>query len=277
MFDITLPLETRVKQLSMEDGLMSDVIGLFRQTIPELATNLVEKIKSISDSDEDKEISAIVAKATKLNKALQDGKVSFIIFEKTLVSVPEGFKGKLVKYAELLSRHDAVIATTLLADISAFRKTLLVALSGKHLEAPISNNDTRFVRGLIEKREELQEAIASFFVDDGRSKQRLGDVIDRFADLKVLSDAMLAHRKVGNRTKAVKKAASDITELLDSAINRANDEGAGNINPDVAKYISETTYEIAKQIEMYAVFQFRYDQFEAAVDSIIDQLNELFK
>lgn len=274
----TLPLDMRMTRLSLEASVLADVTQLFRSTLPDLMSNLQGKLSSlITPQDEQLDISALQNQLTELNKRLRDNKISFTIYEKTLVSVPEGFKGNLVKYFGLLTNYDAYFTTEILAELNKYRQILLTALSDDTMTAMPSRDSMGFVKAIVSKREQYEKDFAHYFDDNGMAKARLGSVIDRFADLTHISQSIIAHRRLKNNAVAVKKATDEINELLKTIIDRSESLGNAKINPDTAELIGQGAFNVAKLIEAYAVFQFRWVQSDAAYKSIVEQLNELFQ
>ena len=277
-FDHKLPLELQVRRLSIESSVLANVTQLFRSTLPDLVSNLQSKLSAlVTPADEDINVGQIQSQLAELNGRLKQNKVSFTIYEKTLISVPEGFKGNLVKYFTLLANYDSYFTTEILVQLNKYRQILLTALSTDDMTAAPSRDSMGFVKEIESKREQFEKDFRHYFDDNGMAKARLGVVIDRFADLTHISQSIIAHRRLKNNAAVIQKATQEINDLLTTVIERSEAVGNAKINPDTANLIGQGAYSIAKQVEAYAVFQFRWIQADAAYKSIVEQLNELFK
>lgn len=276
-FDHKLPLELRMQRLSIESSVLADVTQLFRSTLPDLVENLKVKLSTLVTDEEGLDLQSLQKDLAELNRRLKDNKVSFTIYEKTLVSVPEGFTGNLVKYFTLLANYDSYFTTEILVQLNKFRQILLTALSSDTLSAMPSRDSMAFVKEIESKREQHEKDFRHYFEDNGMAKARLGTVIDRFADLTHIQQSIIAHRRLKNNAAAIKKATEEVNDLLKSVIDRSEALGNAKVNPDTAQVIGQGAYSLAKQVEAYAVFQFRWVQADAAYKSIVEQLNELFK
>ena len=266
-----------MQRLSIESSVLADVTQLFRSTLPDLVENLKVKLSTLVTDEEGLDLQSLQKDLAELNRRLKDNKVSFTIYEKTLVSVPEGFTGNLVKYFTLLANYDSYFTTEILVQLNKFRQILLTALSSDTLSAMPSRDSMAFVKEIESKREQHEKDFRHYFEDNGMAKARLGTVIDRFADLTHIQQSIIAHRRLKNNAAAIKKATEEVNDLLKSVIDRSEALGNAKVNPDTAQVIGQGAYSLAKQVEAYAVFQFRWVQADAAYKSIVEQLNELFK
>ena len=94
--------ELLVKRLVVESNVVSNAIAVFRNLLPksaELIQSYIPGLNKLIDPSEQKPniTSKIHKDVVKAAEAY-----SFLVYESTLVAVPEGFNGKLIPYLQLL-------------------------------------------------------------------------------------------------------------------------------------------------------------------------------
>ena len=274
-YPTSISLESQVLRLAAEADAFVNVIDTFRNIIPKFKDAITAKLSSIADADEDENTKELLASYTKLDKKAQVA--SFATYSKTLVSVPENFKGKYIDYAKFLNKANRSIYNETVLALQEYKTILITFLSDPSLAITTKDN-SEFYGKLKKAREDTDEEYAKYFPrDTGLSKQQLGTVVSRFADFKELYREIETLVKYNEKSAlaTVKKLTAELTELLGLVIKRTEKDSCERIDPMSAKNISNGAYEIAQYVERVAVFRFRVMQFTASIENTIEQLNTI--
>jgi len=271
--------ELMVKRLAVESTVVSNVISVFRNLLPksaEMIQSYIPNLTKLVDPVEQKP--AITSKLHKdIIKAL-DG-YSFLVYESTLVAVPEGFNGKLIPYLQLLLSYDKKIIEDGRKVLADYNLQLSMFLSNADIRISLKSHADTYKR-IRKEREDRQKQIQQFF--DSKfstlSRRPLNKVIDRFADLDIiftLGEKLDQSRK-GQDYKVIASDVQKTTDLL-ALINQRMEQGdIANVSGQTAKNLAEGAYEVAKYVEAIALYGYYVETAVGSTNNIAEQLRKLF-
>jgi hypothetical protein len=206
-----------------------------------------------------------------LNQKLEH--VNFGTYNKTLVSIPEGFKGYFINYLVTLNKLQSDIYDNGSVMLKEYNSILSSFITNK--EDKISLRDhTTFFNKLSKDRENINKQLDIYFTTGSNSKSYLQNVIQRFADLDNIVGEVKNLRKKHN-SQNIDKLSDQVKEavsLLDVVIKQSNDSIV-KLSGSSAMNISTGAYEVAKFVELLSIFRFKTDQAVTSVTRLIEQLN----
>lgn len=271
-----ISLESQMQRLALEAGVLDNVIDTFRNVIPNLA-NKINNVKDTFTTDDDTtaELRIIKTNYGALKPKLQHA--SYVNYNKTLVSVPEGFKGDLLEYVISLTEMANEIFQEANKTLGEYNFALSSFITNK--ESKISLKDhTDLFHGIQRRRVALTGRISVYFPDNNvLSKAYLKDTLKRFADLEVLvkaADSLNNDRKKQN-LKELTQLVAKSTDLLDIIVKNTETEGTSQVSGNAAMNISQGAYELGKFVEFVAVYRFRVVQAISSVKALVEQLNNI--
>jgi hypothetical protein len=274
-----LSLESHVELLALEALNLNNVIEVFRDLVPRLGDKLKEVYKLVSEETDtvSESIKSAHSQLAIFKPKIQQA--SFINHAKTLVPVPEGFKGNLIAYIDTLNSMSSEIFNDANKILGEYNFALAAFISDK--ESKISLKDhTDIYRRVQHRREEMIKAITEFFPSSSNlSRAYLKDVIHRFADVEVLIDRIdtLDDARKKQNVKDVSASVKKSCDLLDIVIKNSYDQSLSNVSGAAAKNVAEGAYEIARYVEFVAVYRYRVEQAIVSVTKITEKLNEVVK
>lgn len=267
-------LESQMELLALESEALANVIETFRSIVPNLLNNLKEKIAGFSnDEDLPKHIAQLNSEYKDLNKKLPQ--ISYASVNQMLVSVPENFLGNFLDYAEFLNKNASELYSNANNVLTDYHSTLAVFLSNSSSQTSLQDYSNIY-RTVKKTREELIDKFKVYFPKDtGLSKQRLATVLHRFADLDKLIKEVINLEKVQNKQSLTtfKTSIDQCVELLDLVIKRTEEKSVDKVSGAAAKNIADGAYELAKFIELVALFRFKVKQFISSFENTVTELN----
>lgn len=273
--DVHPSLESQMARLALESGVINNVIETFRNTIPALTLDLVEKFKAFkADTETDTNTQVIRAEFGKLKVKLVHA--DFVRLNDTLVSVPEGFKGNLLEYVESLGGMAAEIFQQANKTLGEYNFALSAFITNKESKVSLKDYSDLFIR-VKTVREKMTEQIAAHFDPNSNlPKQKLGSVIDRIGDLEKLTQACekLHGQFKGQNLREVSESVRKSVDLLNIIVNSAKEDGFTEISGNAALNISTGAYEVAKYVEFIAIYRFRVEQLFSTVEKLLSDLQE---
>ena len=275
----SISLESQLERLALEADVISNVIATFKSILP----NLVSKINETVEYKETNEINmSQLAKEASVSFASLDKKLkyaNYLNFSKTLVSVPEGFKGNLLEFIILLNKSTPIVYTTGKELLSEYKTNLSTFITNKEDKISLKDN-TPFFNKLKATRTNILDEINKFFTtNNGLSKQYLKDTIDRFNDLEklVVEVKNLDKKHVAESMKDMHVHVKECTDLLNIIIDQIDKEGTSKVSGPAAVNISQGAYEVAKYVEFMAAYRYKTMQAIYTVDKLISQLDNIIK
>lgn len=189
--------------------------------------------------------------------------------------VPEGMRGNFLAYSQCLAEAFAYNATIekLLND---YYFSLSAMITNKNHKISLQDH-TRKYKESKAQREALNQKIYAFFVKGSNdfetaykfcfaNNNELGSVFNNCNELQ----DKLKQYNLANVKGMVKK----IVDVQDILIKDLKSSNIATISPEVAKNISEGSYECGYQVELLAVNYYRTQSFLNAVEENIDRLQE---
>lgn len=272
-------VEQQLDRIAFESNFTSNLIELFKTTLP----SVVQKIhEAVSSSFIAKEPDAAVnfgrqlkGDYKSLSKKLETS--NFINFKDMLIQVPEGFKGNFTEYLDFQDKvFNQVIANgnELLSEYSVI---LAAFITNKENKLSLKDH-TGFYKKIQAQRVELAKGFDKFFnVNSDSPLQRLNQIIGRFEDVEDIVDKTV---KLETNTKQsnlneIQSSVKKISGYLDILIKQVQDDSVSNVSGSAARNIAEGAFEVAKFVEFISLFHFRTEQSVQTTKKLLDKLNEV--
>lgn len=270
-----LSLESQLERLALEANFLANVIDVFKNVLPNLTSHITTLVGSIKADDNSDTIKNAVKAFTELDKKLKYAE--YVTYSKTLVSVPEGFKGNLLDYIHLLDKLTPEVYNGINETLTEYKAILSTFITNKDAKIGLKD-ETRFFTQLEKHRLEVVSQLDKFFpADSNVSKAYLGDTISRFTEVHELVTAIKALDKkhVAQNIANMDNKIKECVDLLNVIIASINEKGIENVSGNASMNISKGAYEVAKYVEFVTVFRFKTMQAIASVDKLITQLDEI--
>lgn len=271
-----LSLESQMARLNLEAFSLGNVISSFKATLPTLTDTLKTQFTSLVNHDD---VSDQV-KDAKLHFGRLKVKLpyaSYLNYSKTLISVPEGFKGDLLAYAQALNKMGPEIYQEANKTLGEYNFVLSSFITNKENKISLKDHTDLFVR-VKQRRERLTEELNHFFkAESNLSKQYLGDAVGRFADLETLVSSVdklrMEHQSANVRdiSEAVKKS----IDLLQVIVEDTEKNGIAQVSGNAAMNISQGAYELGKYVEFVSIYRFRIEQMVSTIRKLVTKLEEV--
>lgn len=272
----TLSLESRMDRLALESNILANVIGAFKNVVPELREKLVNAFDSLKGADDlTKEVNEVIKSFKKVEKKIPHA--SYLNVAKVVVSVPEGFKGNMLDYLTFLNSISEEIFRDANKVLGEYNVVLSSFISNKQDKITLKDHTALFKR-VKERRVQITEKIATFFPTTSvTSKQRLSDVCERFADLEPMSKVveLLGRERKSHNLKEISASVRQITDLLNIVVDDVQKNGIENVSGAAAMNISEGAYELGKFIELVAIYRTLVDQSITAAKDLFEKLDKI--
>ena len=269
-------VESGMRALALESEHLANVIDTFRGVIPALSGKLKETLAQFSQPEDlSKEIkrSKVVYQETK--EKLKYAR--FIDLGKTLVSVPEGFKGNFIEYATVLLKLSEPLFRNGTATMSEYNAILASFVTNKEDKVSLRDH-TNFYKAIKIQREEINSSMAQFFPERGQlSKNYLSDVIRRFEDTEELLNTMekLDRERKKHSLKDIMESVRKSVDMLDMVIKSVESKGITNVSGAAAMNISQGAYELGKYVELISIYAFRVEQMVKSTESLMETVKRI--
>lgn len=183
------------------------------------------------------------------------------------IYTPEGFKGNIATYAEVLARAQKH-ADGVIADVVTPYNVFL----SKLVTNPNAARDTRLQLSELNKikaaREFLTGQIAAFFpAGSTAAAGKFGDSIENMAALRSLADNLKTIDAAFDQKKAnaVTQAVKDCSSLLDALSNQAHEDGLKDISAQTLRTLGDATLEVAREIEFFSLINYKVNSLLAVM------------
>lgn len=274
--DLCLALESNLQRMSLEFQFGDNFVNSLREVIPgltakiDLAKTTVSEFFNAGQQYEE----TLSKKQRKVVDKLKE--LDFLNFGELLITVPENFKGSLTDYVELL----VAVAPKTYAEINAllgeYNAILSSFVTNKTDKTALRTHEALF-RGIQRSRADREKALNLFFPRvTGKSKQRIKDVVQRFADVETLfkvSSKLTAIQTTQN-LNLIQASVQQSVDLLNLILTSIESKETVVIGPEAAQNISAGAYEVAKEVEHLSVLYFNIMTALAAVDSLANVVIE---
>lgn len=280
-FDVEprVSLEQQVERLAFESNFAENLIGLFRNTLP----NVVQKIHEVvSNSFIAKEPDGLFSNSEKLKGEFHDLNkkmkfANFIQFKDVLVEVPEGFKGNFVSYLEFQDKVFTEMISNGNELLTEYSFILSAFITNKENKISLKDH-TGFYRKVQSDRERLNKEFDKFFnVNSDSPLQKLSQIVGRLEDIEDVVDKTI---KLETNTKKsnlneIQASVKKIVGYLDILIKQVQDQTISNVSGSAARNIAEGAFEIAKFVEFISLFHFRTEQSVQTTKKLLVKLNDI--
>ena len=272
----SVSLESQMQRLALEAEAIGNVIDIFKSVLPSLLDTLISKFQDVTeDSEIDTDINELKLTFNGLKVKLPHA--SYMACSKTLISVPEGFRGELLPYIATLSRMAEDVFKEANKLLGEYNFALSAFITNK--EDKISLKDhTNIFRLAKQRREKMSSEISKYFPNGtDLSKTYLGTAISRFADLEHLlkeADKLFKSYKTHD-IHSVKDSVKKSSDMLKIIIDDTRNNGISKVSGNAAMNISEGAYELGKYVEFISIYRFRVEQAVSTVEKLMKTLNTI--
>jgi len=283
-------LRQALRSISTESASASDVLDFFRNAVPGFALRLSETVSGFTQGVGSSSLNRVAWGMS--HKTMTDKQVNqlvddvftklpaygFTTISMFVVPVPENFKGSLVGYMSFLTQEGvADIHHKTLELLDAYQAELTNFLTNK--SASLSSlSTTHIYKQAQEATEENQDGHKAYFPQTtGKSRARLGEIIERMADLNEVH--ALLSKLEGQHSKAPITQIHDrsvrCSEILNQVSHVVQERSLDEpISKAVIKNIAAGAYHIARMVEMCSAHRYRQEQTLHAVKDMFVHINE---
>ena len=193
------------------------------------------------------------------------------------VPTPEGFIGNYVGYARELFNVLEYTQSVSLPAIDAYYARLANIITNK--DPKLSNKDlTKEYKTLAKDRTATNSKLTAYFLRGSNQAQNKFEKVFKTND-EVMELFRLRHKMIDAIKEyplsKVKKTSEKVTDSLDTLIQLANTGKLEYITGAQLKNITEGAYEIARQIEFFAINYYRLEIMINTIALVRDRLDEL--
>ena len=272
----TISLESQMQLLALESGLVNNLIDRVKDIIPAL----MSKIAAVNDSifgysDKEKGIKLELAMSKHLSEQLKTSK--FTNYNSVLISTPEGFHGSFLLAIKLFNDiHDDIVKDSKEA-LQEYNTLLASFITNKEDKKSLQDH-TAFYKALSKKRTIALTSIGQHFTaKNSRTTARLGEVINRFADIPELVEHInklaRSHRKFD--LEGLSKEIKNCTKSLQNIIDGISTGSISGISGQASNNLATGAYEIGLYIELVSVYRYRTEQLISSVDGLLSVMDEI--
>lgn len=271
----TFSLEDNLSRLAMESEYASNLISMFRNTIPNFINAITSNnslIKGFIGSND-----AIELRLSDNQKKAIDAssRLDWLSFGERIITVPENFEGTLIKYIALLDKVTKELYTLNHTITGEYNVILSAFLTNKENKISLKDH-TEFFKRIERTRNGITKELGSFIKVGKINKVKLRTVVQRAADLEELIKVSVALNKVHNKEALINvhNSVNASTDLLDNILKQSESGDINNISPAAAMNISKGAYEVAKFVELFGIVYYDVTVLLTIVDSIVNAIIE---
>ena len=269
-------MESQLDRLALESTVLNSVLNTFSNIIPSLTEKLSAVYASlVPESDLSKEFKQTKQSLSELKVKLPHAK--YVDYDKTLVSVPEGFKGDLLEYIAVLSNIAPRVFQGANETLSEYNFVLSSFITNKDAKTALKDH-TALYKKIKHQREEMTEQLNKFFPLKGNlAKAYLGETITRFADVDMIvtQAEKLKQAQKSQNLKEISDSVKKSVDLLTIIVDDTRNNGIAQVSGNAALNVSQGAYELGKYIEFVALYRYRVEQAVASACKLTDDLNRI--
>lgn len=253
-------VDEQIQLLSMEAGLVANVVDSFSKIVPSLQEMISNAFTALATEPND----SILATAKEAEEATivigrARDQVRFVDYSEVLVDVPEAFIGNFPKYIALLCEISQNVTAKAIVEIKAYN-SLLAQFAGSEDGKITVRDHTDIAKRLDKIRMETIRRLEDY--QDPKkdlSKRRLGDVVNNFDDLV----------EMGRRVRLLStdyknfdlKSFAIAVEKTDHYLKLiTSEDGLERVSGPQAKNISIGAKAVAEYISFVALFRYKMEQ-----------------
>lgn len=269
-------LESQLQRLALEASAIANVVDTFKTIIPTLCGKLHTAYSSLKTQDN---LSSEVTKAKISYRQVSPkfSHASYLNYSKTLVSVPEGFKGNLLDYVQMLNEMAPEVFLQANKTLASYSFTLAAFITNKENKTSVQDH-AHIYKNVAKQREELSAKFGVFFPKaTSLSKAYLGETISRFADVDVLVQSIerLNGQRKSQNISEISESVKRCVDLLDIIVEDTQSNGLAKVSGAAALSISEGAYEIGKYVEFIAIYRYRAEQAISSATKLVQTLERV--
>lgn len=272
------------KRIAIESIASPSMFSLFSQIIPktsELLRSFVPQFSQFTGLSVPSNSATVIKLDNKQRQAVLKAmtRFSFTAYEETLISVPEGFNGKLIPYLEVLIGQGKVLIEHGFNVIKGYNTELAMFLSNYDIRTTLKSHSQHYAK-IRQEREQYQKAVEAFFnsKQTSLSRQPLGKVMDRFGDLEkvfILEETLLNLKKRQD-FKTIVSEVQKTADMLTLIKGRIDDGTITDASGQAIKNLTEGSYEAAKYVEYIALYAYFVETVLGSINNTSSQLGEIF-
>ena len=196
-------------------------------------------------------------------------RIPYISMENDRAYVPEGLKTTYLKYLSTLQSAPAICREAQTGVLPEFKRAVAKLVSAPSLGGEIDVPVIRLLRERAKLRDDYNEELNKHFDKAGQNTVvMIKNVIERNNDwtqalhlLETSSKEMMAI----NRGQLLKQV-DEVSDLLRHVISKAKSGGYDDMSPENIMMLSEGAYQMATEIEFYAVMHYRFTVLNVAIN-----------
>ena len=267
-----ISLEHELQRLALEANFIHNLAEQFNTLLPTIATKLSDHTQlfraRLFEKPRVRELYIAFDQTKAVTKQLP-----FANHQDTLVSIPEGFKGDFMDYLNLLIKlHEPVYkeANNLLSEYNGMLASFIT-----NKDAKTSNSEHK---GLYQKATQHREAIIKqigvYFTRGDQSKAPLKTMVQRFSDVKVLTDIAvdLERRQDPQLLTQIADATEKAIQLLGIIRDQLEQDKLTEVSGVSASSIATGAYELGQFIEFVAMYHYKCNQAVTAVKNTLERI-----
>jgi len=259
-----LSLESQLEKLALEATVLTNVVDTFKTLIPNTYNKIKETMNSLTSFSFDEEQISDIKKEYLLAK-VKINTMNYTAYNKTLIMVPEGFKGELIEYIQLLNNMTGPVYNDLSSLLVDYNFILSSFINNKDDKMSLRDH-TVFFNRIKKSREDKTKQLDLYFNNNSSvSRVYLGSVIGRMSDIDTvitLTDKIKVEHKKCNLVSLLESLKGTIG-LLDILVN--DSKYLKNISGNAALNLSIGAYEVGKFIEFIVSFRYKVEQIITTV------------
>lgn len=251
------------------------VLELFKTIVPdfrERLNNLGTGIMALINPGQKNEVSA-----KSLMANLDDAKevavnYDFLNYGERYITVPENFKGNLLKYIRDLTEVNRDVMRDVMRYLGDYNRSLAIFISSKDEKLAITTH-SNFVAEVEKTRLNGKAKLDPYFPKNtGVSKAMLRNVMTRFADMEPLVKAtIILHSQQDERyLNSLSDGVDNSVKQLDIIIKQIRTGRFDKVSPEAIDNIVRGAYEMGKLVEMASIL---YHDSRVAITSVIGILS----
>lgn len=191
--------------------------------------------------------------------------------------VPEGLKVSYLEYAMALfpSVEHTKAVVEVINDYAVFLASLV---SNKNAMLETASKRKQFY-ALAESREALTKAVSKCFDGTNRTETKIEKVIDRNSDWPELLKHCDEMSKTMNKIDRshLNKKIEECTVLLERLGKLIKNDGFKEATPEVVTDLSDGAYQVASELEFYAVTYYRVEAFCKSIDRTLTHVQKIIR
>lgn len=189
--------------------------------------------------------------------------------------VPEGMKTTYLDYSlPLLNSVIHVEGCVRIIDEFAVFLSMLVTNKEAILETATRE---RYFATLLKTREQVNADVQKCFDGSTRTDRKVEDVIKRNADWPKVTEMIDAATKLINKVERshLNKKVEECVELIEKITKMVHEGHFDKVSPGILLDLSDGAYQVAEELEFYAVTYYRLQAFTHAVDRTMEHIQKV--